>query len=98
MMRKSIPMIVVLFTFILMNLCIFGCMAWFAGRGQWYPPESTELIELRIGGRNGDQQDTSIRQDGIQLFASLVQVAASNFKVSQIMDRLKTIVEPEGRR
>lgn len=66
-MRKSIPMIVVMFAFLLMSLCIFGCMVWFTDRGQWYPPESAELIALGIGGRGGYLRDTSIRQDGSQL-------------------------------
>ena len=34
MMRKSIPMIIVPSTFLLMSFCIFGCMVWFTDRSQ----------------------------------------------------------------
>merc|ERR1719409_513822 len=54
--RQSLPALYLMLFFILLGLCLFGTLMWFAEQGTWYPEGHPNLQELGIVGspKGGD--------------------------------------------
>merc|ERR1719409_1223966 len=46
--RLSMPALYLMLFFVLLGLCLFGTLIWFAEQGSWYPAGHPELIAMGI--------------------------------------------------